>query len=109
MPRRSLPMAMVGAALLLVAAAPTPEPAFSPVQRELLGMAGSLSNAWADFDNDGDLDLAVSMKSGEIRLYRNDKGVLVSIGGAMGLPTAGGEFRALSWGDYDADGWVELP
>ena len=59
MSRRSLPMAMVGAALLLVAAAPTPEPAFSPVQPELLGMAGSLSNAWADFDNDGDLDLAL--------------------------------------------------
>ena len=108
MSRRPLAMVMAGAALLLVAAAPPREPAFSPVQPELLGMAGSLSNAWADFDNDGDLDLAVSMKSGEIRLYSNDKGVLVSIGVAMGLPASGGEFRALSWGDYDADGWIDL-
>lgn len=108
MSRRTLPMVAAGAALLLATAAPAQEPAFSPVQPELLGMAGSLSNAWADFDNDGDLDLAVSMKSGEIRLYRNDKAVLVSIGTAMGLPASGGEFRALSWGDYDADGWVDL-
>ena len=108
MPRPTRVAALAGAALLLAAAAPVREPAFEPVQRELLAMPGSLSNAWADFDNDGDLDLAVSLKSGEIRLYRNDKGVLVSVGGAMGLPTAGGEFRALSWGDYDADGWIDL-
>lgn len=108
MTRRIFPTAAAVSALMLVAATPAREPAFAPVQPELLGMAGSLSNAWADFDNDGDLDLAVSLKSGEIRLYRNDKGVLVSVGGPMGLPTAGGEFRALSWGDYDADGWVDL-
>ena len=78
------------------------------VRPALLAMPGSLSNSWGDFDNDGDLDLAVSLKSGEIRLYRNDKGVLVSIGGAMGLPTSGGEFRGLSWGDYDGDGWIDL-
>jgi hypothetical protein len=71
-------------------------------------MQGSLSNSWGDIDNDGDLDLAVSLKSGEIRLYRNDKGVLVSVGGAMGLPTSGGEFRGVSWGDYDGDGWIDL-
>ena len=59
---------------------------FTSMQPELLGVPGSLSNAWADFDKDGDLDLAVSLKGGEIRLYRNDKGVLVSIGAAMGLP-----------------------
>jgi hypothetical protein len=53
-------------------------------------------------------DLAVSLKSGEIRLYRNDKGVLTSVGAALGLPTSGGEFRGLSWGDYDGDGWIDL-
>src|SRR5689334_21160271 len=81
---------------------------FESVQTDLFSVPNSYSNAWADFDNDGDLDLAVSLKSGEIRLYRNDGGVLVSVGGAMGLPTAGGEFRALSWGDYDGDGWIDL-
>lgn len=110
MSRRWMPAAMAGAALVFAtsAAAAATDPAFAPVQRDLLAMPGSLSNAWADFDNDGDLDLAVSLKSGEIRLYRNDKGVLTSIGGAMGLPTTGHEFRALSWGDYDGDGWIDL-
>jgi len=107
MAQRTKAAVLAGAALMLVAAAPA-EPAFAPVQRELLAMPGSLSNAWADFDNDGDLDLAVSLKSGEIRLYRNDKGVLTSVGGALGLPTAGHEFRALDWGDYDGDGWIDL-
>jgi hypothetical protein len=87
---------------------PAPAPAFTSVQPDLLGVAGSLSNVWGDFDNDGDPDLAVSLKSGEIRLYRNDGGTLVSIGAAMGLPTTGYEFRGLSWGDYDGDGWLDL-
>ena len=108
MPRRTSVAMLAGAALLLAAAAPVREPAFAPVQRDMLAMPGSLSNAWADFDNDGDLDLAVSLKSGEIRLYRNDAGALTSVGGAKGLPTAGAEFRGLSWGDYDGDGWVDL-
>ena len=44
------------------------EPAFTSVQPELLGVANSFANAWGDYDNDGDLDLAVSLGSGEVRL-----------------------------------------
>jgi hypothetical protein len=51
--------------------------------RDLRG-PGSLSNAWADFDKDGDLDLAVSLKGGEVRLYRNDGGVLTNMGARRG-------------------------
>jgi len=101
-------LAGLGTAVLLGAAAPLKEPAFEAIQRDLLAMPGSLSTSWGDFDRDDDLDLAVSLKSGEVRLYRNDKGLLVSIGGAVGLPTSGGEFRGLSWGDYDGDGWIDL-
>jgi hypothetical protein len=108
MTRRFLPATVAICALLLVAAAPVGEPAFAPVQPELLAMPGSLSNAWADFDNDGDLDMAVSLKSGEIRLYRNERDVLASVGAVLGLPTSGGEFRAISWGDYDGDGWLDV-
>jgi hypothetical protein len=83
--------------------------AFAPVQPELLGVAGSFANAWGDFDNDDDLDLAVSLSTGEVRLYRNDAGVLVSVGAEVGMPQAGShELRGLSWGDYNADGFIDL-
>jgi hypothetical protein len=93
--------------------APEPSPSakplpFTSMQPELFGVVGSLSNAWGDFDNDGDLDLAVSLKSGELRLYRNDNGVFTNIGAQLGLPTSGRELRGLSWGDYDGDGWLDL-
>lgn len=81
---------------------------FVAVQPETFDAPGSLSNAWADFDRDGDLDLAVSNKSGEIRLYRNDGGKFTNIGPQTGLPTKGYEIRSLAWGDYDGDGWPDL-
>lgn len=84
-------------------------PVFEAVQPETFSIPGSLSNAWADFDGDGDLDLAVSLKGGEIRLYRNDGGRFTNIGPQMGLPGAdGGEYRGLAWGDYDNDGKLDL-
>jgi predicted nucleotidyltransferase len=85
------------------------EPAFTSVQPELLGVPNSFANAWGDYDNDGDLDLAVSLGSGELRLYRNDKGVLVSVGAQLGMPQAGShELRGLSWGDFNNDGFLDL-
>jgi hypothetical protein len=92
------------------AAAPAAStPQFVSVQPELLGVAGSLSNAWGDYDGDGDLDLAVSLTSGEVRLYRNDGGTFVSVGANVGMPQAGQqELRGLSWGDFDGDGDLDL-
>ena len=89
-------------------AAGTTCPAFTPVQPADFSVPGSLSNSWADFDRDGDLDLAVSIKTGEIRLYRNERGTFTNIGAAVGLPVSGAEMRGLSWGDYDGDGWFDL-
>jgi hypothetical protein len=110
-PIRSIAVLLSTCAFQATAQTPPPAPAslpFTKIQPELLGVPGSLSNAWGDFDNDSDLDLAVSLKSGEIRLYRNDAGTLVGIGEAMGLPLKGQETRGLSWGDYDGDGWIDL-
>jgi hypothetical protein len=113
----SVPVGLVLAAAAYVVTRPAATSAqapvlpFEPVQTDLFSVANSYSNAWADFDNDGHLDLAVSLGSGEVRLYRNDHGTLVSVGKAMGLPQAGGdsyELRGLSWGDYDGDGYIDL-
>ncbi len=83
-------------------------PVFSLTQPETFADNMGLSNAWGDFDNDGDLDLAVSFKTGDIRLYQNNEGVFSNIGPGMGLPTEGKETRSIAWGDYDADGFLDL-
>ena len=83
-------------------------PAFTPVQSDLFGVVGSLSNVWGDVDNDGDLDYIVSLKGGEIRFYLQDKGTFESVGPAWGLPESGPEFRGIDLGDYDGDGYLDF-
>jgi hypothetical protein len=102
-------MRIVILAGLLAAPVAAQLPTLTPLQEATFSVPGSLSNAWADFDGDGDLDFAVSLKGGAIRLYRNDAGTFVDVGPAMGLPGAdGGEYRGLSWTDFDSDGRLDL-
>ena len=60
--------------------------------------------AWGDYDNDGDLDVAVATRYGPVRIFRNDGGVFTDI--QAGLPTFGS--GSLAWGDYDNDGDLDL-
>lgn len=91
-----------------IAAANAEDPAFSAVQQESFDAPQSLSNAFADIDGDGDIDLAVSYTSGAIRLYRNDANTFVEVGERLALPATGPEVRGLSWGDFDGDGDPDL-
>ena len=83
-------------------------PRFSAVQPAIFAAPHALSNAFADVDGDGDLDLAVSFVDGAIRLYRNDANGFTEAGPGSGLPAAGPEVRGLSWGDFDGDGDPDL-
>lgn len=73
------------------------------------------TGAWADFDNDGDLDLYIGNESNPKRkspvpsqLFRNGgDGTFVDIASAAGV-TNGRWSKAVVWGDYDADGFADL-
>ena len=78
-----------------------------PVQSELFSAPGAQPNAWADYDNDGDLDLFVGFRGAPDRLYRNDGGVFHDVAPELGLDSPE-ETRAAAWGDIDADGHLDL-
>lgn len=70
--------------------------------------AASFSCAWADFDNDGDLDLYVSNSSGYTdRLYRNDGNIFVDIISQTGI-TGDQHTGDITCGDFNNDGFVDL-
>jgi FG-GAP-like repeat/ASPIC and UnbV len=83
-------------------------PHFERVQPELFAAAGAQPNCWADFDNDGDLDLFVGFKR-ELpnRLYRNDGGTFVEVGADLKLNDLT-DTRAAGWGDFNGDGNLDL-
>jgi predicted nucleotidyltransferase len=60
--------------------------------------------AWADYDNDGDLDLlstgAASTTSYVSKIYRNDNGEFIDIDAALTGVTG----SSAAWGDFDKDG-----
>nr|WP_321360459.1 CRTAC1 family protein [uncultured Hyphomonas sp.] len=118
------PSSMVPVAASVPGPVERPVPEFVAVQSDLFGIPGSLANAWADVDKDGDLDYAVSLKGGAIQLYLQDAGTFTLASEAYGLPQADPdapppsaedykkpdyqEYRGLSFGDFDGDGFVDL-
>ena len=60
--------------------------------------------AWADYNNDGWLDLAITGYD-TILLYRNQRGRLVP---DKQMPSPKGFWAGASWGDYNRDGYLDL-
>jgi hypothetical protein len=92
-----------------VASAPeAAAPQFELVQPELFAVAGGQPNCWADFNNDGHLDLFVGFKDGVAnRLYRYDGKMFADVAADLGIGDLT-DTRAAAWGDFDADGQVDL-
>src|SRR6187401_3054993 len=83
------------------------QPAFEPMQPDVMGTGANLTNAFADYDNDGDPDMFVAFDGKPNRLYRNDKGVFTDVAAAAGVADAR-PTRAAAWADVDADGDPDL-
>jgi hypothetical protein len=86
-----------------------PEPVrFAAFQSELFSDGGALTDAWADFDGDGDPDRFVGFNGTASRLYRNDLvNGFVEVAAEVGLVTER-SVRTSAWGDFDADGDPDL-
>jgi len=67
----------------------------------------SYACAWADYDNDGDLDLYVANDFGRNNLYRNHNGRFDDVAAEAGVEDISAGMSA-SWGDFDRDGWLDL-
>lgn len=78
---------------------------FIQVEAELPGGFWN-STGWADYDNDGTVDLAYSWYTNTMAysaVFHNENGVFVNVEELQGL-TAG----SMEWADYDADGDLDL-
>lgn len=99
-------MKRILAFLLIYAGALQAQLPFTLVNANLY-QAGNSFSAWGDFDQDGDLDLALTGDNGGTPmtiLYRNDSGTFVDVN--ANLP--GVNFSSCEWGDFEPDGDLDL-
>ncbi|MEX2141874.1 MAG: CRTAC1 family protein [Pirellulales bacterium] len=85
---------------------------FTDVTREagLLDPVNSIAAQWADYDNDGWLDLFICCEQQPNRLYRNlGNGKFADVARRAGV-AGGGSFacKGAAWIDYDNDGFPDL-
>lgn len=78
-------------------------------QAGLLDPVNSDTAAWADYDNDGFVDLLVACERQPCRLYRNKgDGTFEEVAAQAGVTTDEGMWKGVAWLDYDNDRFSDL-
>jgi hypothetical protein len=84
---------------------------FTDVTKEagLMDPVNSICSTWADFDNDGFLDVFICNERGPNRLYRNrGDGTFEEVAARAGVQGTGLHAKGAAWIDYDNDGYPDL-
>ena len=64
--------------------------------------------AWLDYDNDGDLDVYITMRQGANMLYRNDGGTFTEVAASAGAQDASHDGAGVVAADFNNDGCKDL-
>ncbi len=67
----------------------------------------SYAAAWADYDNDRDMDLYVANDFGRNNLYENRNGTFTDVAATQGVEDVSAGM-SVTWGDCDEDGWLDI-
>ena len=84
---------------------------FTDVTKEagLMTPMNSISAQWADYDNDGFLDLFVCNETGPFRLYHNKRdGTFEEVADRAGLVAMSGHWKGAAWIDFNGDRFPDL-
>jgi hypothetical protein len=83
------------------------EPPLVLVQPNLHTIPNTFSNAWGDFDNDGDLDVYATDRAGANQMYRNDGGTFTRVLADAGVSDVRSSVGSC-WFDFDRDGDLDV-